>query len=353
MSNKVDYIIVGQGLAGSCIVVQLLKLKKKIAVFDLPVVYAASRVAAGLFNPITGKKFSLTWLADTLFPYLDSFYQEAERLTGERFYFPMPVYRPFVSTGEQNEWMSKSMNSTLASYIGKVFGSPAFESQVHNPMGGLLLKQCGYLETVAFLSAIRKLVQHQCVLIEESFDESGLTVYPKAVTYRGWTAEKIILCGGISANESKLFSWLPIQPLKGEVLQLRTNEAVPRIYNRNVYVVPGVWKAGATYDRFDHTSGPTSTALAELTEGLESLIRFPYQVTDQLWGVRPTVPDRRPILGPHPEFNNVVIFNGLGTKGVSLAPYFSHQLVQWLENKRPLNNEVDIQRYKSVYWKSA
>ncbi|MDL5050926.1 hypothetical protein QQ054_33540 [Oscillatoria amoena NRMC-F 0135] len=128
---------------------------------------------------------------------------------------------------------------------------------------------------------------------------------------------------------------------------------MPRIYNRGVYVVPGVWKAGATYNRFDKTVGTTQAAWHELTAGLDSLIRFPYQVAGQLWGFRPTVPDRRPILGVHPEFSSIVIFNGLGTKGVSLAPYFANHLVQWLENGQPLNNEVDIQRYKSLYWKSA
>jgi glycine/D-amino acid oxidase-like deaminating enzyme len=352
MNNKVvDYLLVGLGLAGACVAVHLLKKKKKIAIIDFPDTQSATRVAAGLFNPVTGKNLSFTWLAGALFPYLNSFYQESEQLTGKRFFFPMPVYRPFVSAGEQNEWMSEV--SKASAYVEKVFLSPSFETQVINPYGGLLLKQCGYLDTTAFLSAIRSWVNNDGLLVEELFDENDVTLYDDDIMYRGIKARKLILCQGISVNRSKFFSWLPVQPLKGEVLQLRTDEVVPRIYNRGVYVVPGVWKAGATYNRTDLTPGPTACARDELTAGLNSLIGFPYEISGQLWGVRPTVPDRRPIIGAHPEFKNIVVFNGLGTKGVSLAPYFSNQLVQWLENGLVLNNAVAVQRYKSLYWKSA
>ncbi len=352
-TQRVDYIIAGQGLAGSCLAVHLLKQNRRIAVFASPVLDSASRVAAGLFNPITGKNFSLTWLADVLYPYLDAFYREAERMTNERFFFPMPVFRPFISAGEQNDWMLKSMKNSFSPYIESSFEAPMFESQVQNPFGGLLVKQSGYVDTVRFLSAIRKLIGERGFFFDEWINEDELVITGEGVTYRGLGASKIIFCAGSDVRFSKLFSWLPVQPLKGEVLQLETDEVVPRIYNRGVYVVPGVWKAGATYNRLDRTAGTTQAAWLELTAGLKSLVRFPYQVSNQLWGFRPTVPDRRPILGAHPQFNNVVVFNGLGTKGVSLAPYFSNQLIQWLENGVPLNNEVDIQRYKSLYWRSA
>ncbi|MCK6616429.1 MAG: FAD-binding oxidoreductase [Cyclobacteriaceae bacterium] len=352
-TKTVDYLIVGQGLAGSCLAVQLLERKKKIAVIDRPIEHAASRVAAGLFNPITGKTFSLTWLADKLFSYLHLFYQHTEQVTRQHFFYPMPVYRPFASAGEQNDWIGKSADNQYAPYLEKLSASPIFELQVNNPYGGLLLKQCGYLDTVKFLNAVRMLISKKGILIEELFNEDELGLHSGGVSYRHLKAERVIFCQGIAVNQSRFFSWLPIQPLKGEVLQLETDVQVPRIYNRGVYVVPGVWKAGATYNRFDTSPGVTPVARKELTTSLDLLVRFPYQVSNQLWGLRPTVPDRRPILGSHPEFNKLVLFNGLGTKGVSLAPYFSHHLAEWLENGLDLNNAVAVQRYKSLYWKSA
>ena len=126
------------------------------------------------------------------------------------------------------------------------------------------------------------------------------------------------------------------------------------IINRGVYVVPsrGSWRVGATYSYNDQTPGTTTRASAELVERLEGLITEPFEIEGQQWGLRPTTPDRRPMLGRHPEFKSLWIFNGLGTKGVSLAPYFAEVLIRSIENGEPLNKEVDIERFKSLYWTS-
>ena len=112
----------------------------------------------------------------------------------------------------------------------------------------------------------------------------------------------------------------------------------------------GGWRAGATYSQTDHNQGITQESLNELTTAVKELIHLPFTVVEQQWGFRPTTPDRRPLLGRHPEFNRVWTLNGFGTKGVSLAPYFSGELVSAIEKGTPLNKDVDIERYKSLYW---
>lgn len=341
-----DYMIVGQGLAGSCLALQLLEKGKRILVIDQYDQHAATQVAAGLFNPITGRHMSKTWKADLLFPYLHTFYQNAEQVTGERFFYPMPLYRPFISVEEQNEWMGKSASTEFEAYIDSVLTNPINQDQVRNEYGGLNLKQCGYLNTVIFTQAVRNYIAQQGTLVEEHFDENKLKFTQAGIYYGDFQAEKIILCQGLQALSVKLFSWLPIRPLKGETLTIQTDCTISTIYNRGVYIVPDIWKVGATYQVKDQAPGVTAYARAELKEKLDDLISFPYQIVTQSWGMRPTTPDRRPILGPHPEYPQVIIFNGLGTKGVSLAPYFSGVLATWLENKAPMNKEVDIDRYK-------
>lgn len=345
-SAEYDYIIVGQGLAGSCLALQLLQKGKRILVIDQYDEHAATQVAAGLFNPITGRVMSKTWKADLLFPYLHDFYKKAEEVTGETFFYPMSLYRPFVSIEEQNEWMGKSANAEFADYIDSVLLTPAQPDHVKNPFGGLSLKQCGYLDTTAFTRAVRKYITEQASLLTEPFDENGLTFTEHSVTYNNYRAEKIILCQGVQALSGKLFSWLPIRQLKGETLTIQTNQIISTIYNRGVYVVPGIWKVGATYHASDLSPAITPDARAELTQKLEELVSFPYEIITQSWGMRPTTPDRKPILGAHPEYPKAVVFNGLGTKGVSLAPYFSEVLATWLEKGAPINKEVDIDRYK-------
>ncbi len=350
---QVDYIIVGQGLAGSAVAIQLIKLNKKIVVVNEPNANNASSVAAGLFNPITGKKMVKTWLADELFSCLHEFYREAEKLTGQGFFHSMPLYRPFISVEEQNEWMAKSAEAAFAPYIERVLMKPTF-TEVRDEFGGLLLKQCGYLDTLKYMDAVRKRIEQTNHYVEGKFDFDLLVLTDGNILYNNYRADKIIFCNGIHHNP--FFNWLPIKPLKGETLTLQASTSSSMIINRGVYLLPlpeNKWRVGATYNFHDNEPGVTESSKRELQEKVNAISQFEYTTIEQQWGVRPTTPDRRPILGEHPEFKSVFIFNGLGTKGVSLAPYFSQVLIRLTENEVAVNKVVDIERYKSVYSNSS
>jgi glycine oxidase len=343
---KVDYIVVGQGLAGSAIAVQLLKLKKKIVVFDDPSSNNSSRIAAGLFNPVTGKKMVRTWLADKLFPYLQHFYSSLEKETGNQFFNPVPLYRPFISIEEQNEWMVRAGDPLYGPYIDKVTTSNLIDG-VFDPYGGLLLRQCGFLDTMKYIQAVSILIEQNGTLNKELFLPDDLSFSDHGVVYRKYEATKIIWCTGV--HKHKLLEWLPIRSLKGETLSIKTELPMHTIINRGVYMVPmdeSTWRVGSTYRFDDQTEMVTEEGKNELKSKISELIDIPFQIIDHQWGFRPTTPDRRPILGAHPEYKNLIVFNGLGTKGVSLAPYFSEVLVHWLEKSGSINKEVDIERFK-------
>ncbi|HYF69032.1 MAG TPA: FAD-dependent oxidoreductase [Ohtaekwangia sp.] len=344
-----DFIIVGQGLAGSAVAIQLLKRKYRILVIDQRSANNSSRIAAGLFNPVTGKKMVKTWLADVLFPYLFDFYRDVEQRTGTPFFHPEPLYRPFLSVGEQNEWMAKSVDPTYEKYIQEVTTQPSWP-QIKDPFGGLILKQCGFINTTAYIHAARILIEAGGTLLNELFRPQLVSFKNDFVSYGNYQARKIIVCSGV--HSSIWFNWLPVRPLKGETLKIKTGYQESVIINRGIYLVPvtkGEWRVGSTYQFNDKSESITTEARQELEIKMQDLIAFPYEVLSQEWGMRPTTPDRRPLLGVHPEFDKLIVFNGLGTKGVSLAPYFSEMLVHWLENKVTLIKEVDIKRYKLLY----
>jgi len=352
-SRPIDYIIIGQGLAGSALAVHLLKRSKKILVIDQPRDNRASRIAAGLFNPITGRKMVKSWMVDKLFPALHNHYRDAEAMTGQKFFHPMPLYRPFISVEEQNEWMAKSADATFESYIENVFTKSTYPD-VNDPFGGMLLKQCGYLDTILYLDAVTKLIRDEGTFLEETIQDDDIIVNDDGVRYKNFEASQLICCNGVHTN--RWFSWLPIRPLKGETIHIETAYGKELIINRGVYVVPsanaGEWRVGATYDYQDLEEGITGKAGKELAEKTQELVTFPFNIVSQEYGFRPTTPDRRPILGRHPEFDRLYILNGLGTKGVSLAPFFSQVLIDFIENGVPLNKDVDIERYKLLYWSS-
>ncbi len=354
MTKKIDYIIVGLGLAGACLALQLLKRGKRILVYDMPQQNRASTVAAGLFNPITGKRVVKTWKADEIFSYLFQFYREAEKELKVKFFYDRPLYTPFRSIEEQNEWMSKSADDGFNKYIVQVATHPIFESEVNDPLGGILLSKCGHINTNVFLEGVRQLVQEKESYLEERWVEEKMQALDEGIVYENISAEKVIYCTGIHALKSKYFEKLPLKSLKGEVMTIKTSQALNRIYNRGVYVVKSgemEYKVGATYDLQNLSEGVTENGRKELVQKTGDLLSIPFEVTHQDWGIRPSTIDRRPIVGEHPTEKNVLIFSGLGTKGVSLAPYFSGQLADYMLGRGNLDKEANITRVKSLYSK--
>jgi glycine oxidase len=353
----VDYIIVGQGLAGSALALRMMEQGKSFIVIDEPALNRSSAIAAGLYNPITGKLMTKTWMAEKIFPELQLFYAQAEKILGHRFFYPQPIYRPFLSIAEQNEWMGKSVDHALRDYILEVFTQSKYGNQVHDPFGGIVLKECGYLDVLSFLHHVRNHLLSVHAYVPERFDERQLEIRPKGVSYKNTDAGKIIFCNGTALSHSTTVGAVPIRLLKGETLVIELEEKLELIYNRGVYMVPmhqkNRYKVGATYESRLLTPETTSAGRVELQHKLDEMLKVPYRIISQDWGFRPTTPDRKPILGSHPISENVIIFNGLGTKGVSLAPYFSGQLMDWLLGKTEIQPEVNINRFKSLFSKST
>jgi glycine oxidase len=354
IEKHIDYIIVGQGLAGSSLAMRLLERSKRVMVFDEPHMNRSSRVAAGLFNPITGMGIVKTWLAEELFASLTDFYSQCENLFSQKFFHPQLLYRPFYTAEEQNNWMAKSGENSVNRFIDRIFTQSNFGSEVHDEFGGILLKACGYLDVPCFLDSVKDFLVDKESYCQSYFRTEEIKHTTDGVIYQGIHAEKIIFCAGVHSNP--FFSWLGLRPLKGETLTMRSQAEFSVIYNRGVYVVPtlgkSVYKTGATYELKDLSEANTAKGRAELEEKLNGLLKNPYEVVGQDWGIRPTTIDRRPMLGNHPELKNLVIFNGLGTKGVSLAPYFSSHLADWLIGTNEILREVNIARFKALYSKS-
>lgn len=351
MARKVDYMIVGLGLAGSALAWELLRRGKSLVVWDEPSNNHASTEAAGLFNPVTGRVMTKTWKADEIFPVMHSFYLAAEESLDASFLHPVPVYRPFISAVERDDYRAKFERGVLSGFISQFCDQPMWVDEVRNEFGGIEIAQSGYLDVRKWIQTVRTLLMEKESYREEHFDEALFSV-SDYVEYTDVTASTIVFCNGLAARSSRWFHWLPISPLKGETLDIRVEGKLHKIYNRGVFAAPygpSAFRVGSTYVHEPFVSGPSEEGRQELTGKLKQLLVPPFQVIHQGWGIRPTSRDRRPMLGCHPADKKVVIFNGLGTKGVSLAPYFAQQLSDWLEGIAQLSPEVNICRFKALY----
>lgn len=351
-SREIDYIIVGVGRAGSVLAHQLLLSGKKIIVVNDPQLPCSSQVAAGLYNPITGKKFQKSWKAEQLFPYMEDFYREIEQLTGSKFLYPMPIVVPINSVEDQNLIHGKSaLNESQHIHIH--VNSHHTDLSIENPLGTFTSSHSGYLDVAIFLTASWQYFIKLNIAVTSNFDYQSLVFAENKVQWKNIIGEKIIFCEGYQAIHNPFFNWLPFTPNKGELLTVNIdNFDADTIFRKKVFLIPiaeGLYKCGSTYQIHYEHNDITPEACKELSEHLEDLIKTKYLVHGQYSGIRPATRDRKPFIGMHPSNESLVIFNGLGSKGVSLAPYFACQLIQHLEGKAQLDKEVNIERFYSWY----
>lgn len=323
-------------------------------VIDEPRASAASRVAAGLLNPVAGKRFAKSWLADTFIPAADAFYDELEAHFGRQLFIHKPIYKIFSSIEEQNTWMAKSADSSWGEYILDTHTQSINQPDIDDPYGGIMIGRGGYLQVAEMLDLLTQELLEQKMMLPERFDVEQLQLTEGGVRYKDAEAAHLIFCEGFQVVNNPYFKWLPIQPTKGEVLEVQTENYDPEcIYNKAVYVVPvgdGRFKIGATYNWRQPDEEPTPQGQEELTERFGQITTQPFHVTGHWAGIRPAVRDRRPLAGTHPQFAQLSVFNGMGSKGVLMAPYLAQRFAAALAGTEEVMPEIHILRYLSLYY---
>lgn len=353
MTKKVDYLIIGQGIAGSLLAYKLLKANKTVLVLNNENLPTSSQVAGGIFNPITGKNLDKTWLADKIFPYLKSFYRSLESEFNTRFYHETNLYRPFANEQQRKHFLRLTDEYDLGNYIKIIEPNSSKYQQISNELGGLYTSSAGWVNVPKMLDHLRSFFIQNDAYRAEIFDYSALEITEDGVSYKQIKAKKIIFCDGFYASQNPFFSWIPFNPAKGETLLADVDGYhISQIINQGFWIIPledGKCRFGSTYiwDKLDWDSTESGKEL--ITSKISKFLNISYEITAQEAGIRPTTKDRRPFLGNHPLHKNVYIFNGLGTKGVSLAPYFSEEMLGLLENNKVLMSEANIERFYSLY----
>lgn len=350
--EKKSFIIVGQGIAGTTLAATLLEKGCSVIVADEPSISAASRIAAGLYNPVVFKRLVKSWMADELIPFMDRFYTKTEEKLNTRFYYKKNIVKLFTEDQEKELWKKKS-GEEVGKYLGKEIRSEFLPNLIHSPEGTAEVLNAGNLDTLTYLTCFRTYFKEQGILIEEKFDHADLLIEEGNVKFNGHIADKIIFCEGYKALENPWFSWLPFKLTKGEILTIKLSgeHQIPleKVINKGVFILPlgkGLYKVGATSEWNDLNETPTEKGKKELSDKLDKVLRVPYEILEHKAGIRPTVNDRRPLIGIHPQHPQLAVFNGMGTKAVMLSPYFADQFANHLLHGSPIDKEADIARFK-------
>ncbi|PHQ57473.1 MAG: FAD-dependent oxidoreductase [Lutibacter sp.] len=343
----VDYIVVGLGLAGLSFTKELEKNKKSYIVFE-DFSQNSSIVAGGMYNPVILKRFTPVWNAVEQLKIALPFYNSLESQFNKQYNYSIDIYRIFKSIEEQNNWYIASDKPLLSDYMVPQIINQKFEGVLAKYGFGKLINT-GRIDTKSLLEDYRNYLTEKGVLKKESFNYNELKINKNLIIYKKLKASKVVFCEGFGLKKNPFFNYLPMQEAKGELITIYAPDLnVDFLIKAAVFVLPlgnNYYKVGATFNWKDKTILPTPTGKQELVQKLESFITTPYKIVEHSAGIRPTVKDRRPLIGKHPTYQNLAVLNGLGTRGVMIAPTASKALYNHLENDVVLDKEIDIKRF--------
>lgn len=343
-----DFIIVGQGIAGTVLAHRLEEYKQRVVVISHPSLSASSAVAAGIWNPIVFKRLTKSWMADEILPELHAFYGSCGHKLHQNFLSERAIIKPFTEAQEATLWQKKSAEGNQ--YLdGKIYSDFDLSEKDHATRYSKVL-EAGNLHMQEFLERSREYFISGESYLEDNFEFESLSTTPDGVSYKHIRARYIVFCEGHLVRKNPFFGFIPMKPAKGEVLTIHCKgiRLEKDIFNKNLFIMPlgnDLYKVGATYAWDKLNDFPTDEGKEELLAKLQQILTIPFEIIHHQAGVRPSVIDRRPVLGKHASNERVAIFNGLGTKGVMLAPYFSGILAEHLIHGQPVPAEVDINRF--------
>lgn len=346
-----DYLIVGQGLAGSLLAWELMERgKKRVLVVDNEDPHAASRVAAGLINPVTGQRLVKTQSVDIFLPVAVSYYEQLEAAFNCRFYHSKPLLRLFRTDSELERYKERRRDPEYSSYLGEMFMPGMADEPVNDENGGFVQLQTGYVDVSLLLEKIGLYLVENDAYLSSGFDTRTVSWSESALSWNQYNARHLIFCDGASAVVNPVFAWLPFQPAKGDVLTLKSSEYVP-----NNIISDGHWvlpvekphcKVGATFHWQWQSLQPQENDRQELLDAYRRITNDEAaNVADHATGIRSTTKDKYAFLGRHPDNPNISIFNGFGSKGgLTLPFYVQHYTKHLLEDAMLLDN-VNINRF--------
>ena len=339
-----DVLIVGFGLAGWALTEALKKQDTSFVVFDTSKL-SSSRVATGIYNPVVLKRFRAIWKASDIMDHSIPFYMQPKYLSALH---PMPIHRIFASAAEQNDWSVATDKPDLSTFLNSNILTNS-SPNINAPCGVGVVENTGWIDTNALLTIGQQELENNACFVNESFDYDGLSISSSGVSYKKWNAKHIVFAEGVGVSKNPWFAKLPIIPNKGEWLIVSCKGlALRQMVKGSVFIVPlgnDLYRVGATYAREFENVLPTEVGKEWLVARLTKLTNLPFSIVYHGAGLRPTTPDRKPVIGQHPVYDALWCINGLGSRGVLWAPYLASLLTNALKGKQKIAEVLHVRRF--------
>jgi glycine oxidase len=341
-------LIVGQGLAGSCAALELISRGIEVLVVSEKNENSASKIAAGLFNPLVLKKLNPGWKAFETLNTAKKFYSHWQNSFSCNFFFNKPLAKVILNKDEKREWEKKI---PLLNYF-------ANEEIISNPCpdfwfdyeGYGIVAEAGYLDSGLFLEKTKKYLSDRRLYGEEKFNEHELIPLEDGLVYKETTFDELIFCQGFNSKPNTFFDETFFKAVKGQILTVDIpNYNTDYLISKGMYIVPtnnNFYKIGATYEWDELDNNANEKGKVVLENELKQLLKKEYKIIHQMAAVRPASIDRKPVLGSSIKHKNVHIFNGLGTRGVILAPWLANNLCNNILEGAEIDKDCNISRFR-------
>jgi len=345
-SRDIDLLIVGGGLAGITLAMQAIERGKEVVVVSGNYEGSASKVAAGLTNPVTGKRLVLSWLIDSLIPAARQYYQGLEKKFNQRFFYPMTIKRFIPNEDILNQWQANLRIARDRGYVAE--GIYTYQSD-NVDLDYLKILNGFHLDVQQLMVVLTSYLISKDLTVTDRFAHSSMQFRGNKILYKNIRAKNIVFCEGAWIKENPYFSELDFRVNKGDVLHTYIpNLELDSVLSWNVFLLPkqqeNRFLLGSTYIWDAKDIEPSANAVSQLSELAHRFVKNEIVIENQQAGWRPATYDRRPFIGSHSDYKNMFVFNGFGSKGTSMIPFFSQQLLSHIYEEGQLNQEVNVYR---------
>ncbi len=346
-----DVLVIGQGICGTFLGWWLEQAGLSFIVIDEDRPHTASRAAAGLINPVTGRRIVKTWMIDELLPFAENAYRDLGTALGVSGMRPVNVIDFFPTAQMRLAFLQRFEEDPQ--YLGLPTAEHDLDDVFKYELGYGIIGGCHLVDLPALLPAARRRMLEQDVLREERFEQAALQVTDSGIRYKDIEARMIVFCDGIESFHLPYFSRLPFAPNKGEALMVDIPRLGPdgKVFKKGIMLTPwrdGLYWVGSSYEWSFTDEGPTELFRKRTEAALQDWLKLPFTVVEHIASVRPATLERRPFVGFHPLFPAVGILNGMGTKGCSLAPFFAYQLVEHITRGKVIQPDADVRRFLKI-----